>query len=188
MCSQTAVTLFESFLHAHFNYHGQPGVWHVPHISRDNSQWQLTKYVTALKWGVWIWWRILLLLNLEEERRSWGFKINSFYAVFFFVVVVFFVTRYKAGEVWLDGFKLVYIILSLLIRDLPRIIVAAGLSLDLVVRCCWGHRSYRCAFLRKSTRDWNQNHVWSKGDSDEAAGSFVLSLEQSLLFILVINH
>lgn len=47
-----------------------------------------------------------------------------------------FPTRYKAIEVWLDGFELVNIILSLLIRDLPRIIIAAGLSLDLIGRCC----------------------------------------------------
>lgn len=50
--------------------------------------------------------------------------------------VCHFPTRYEAGEVWLDGFELVNIILSLLIRDLPRIIVAAGLSLDLIGRCC----------------------------------------------------
>lgn len=45
-------------------------------------------------------------------------------------------TGYEAGEVWLNGFELVNIILSLLIRDLPWIIVAAGLSLDLIGRCC----------------------------------------------------
>lgn len=47
-----------------------------------------------------------------------------------------FPTRYEADEVGLDGFELVNIILSLLICDLPRIIVAAGLSLDLIGRSC----------------------------------------------------
>lgn len=47
-----------------------------------------------------------------------------------------FPTGYEAREVWLDGFELVNIILSLLVRDLPRIIVTAGLSLDLIGRCC----------------------------------------------------
>lgn len=60
-----------------------------------------------------------------------------------------FPTRYEADEVWLDSFELVNIILSLLICDLPRIIVAAGLSLDLIGHSCWGHCSYRCAFLQE---------------------------------------
>lgn len=45
-----------------------------------------------------------------------------------------FPTGYEAGEVWLDCFELVNIILSLLIRDLPGIIVTTGLSLDLIGR------------------------------------------------------
>lgn len=57
-------------------------------------------------------------------------------------------TGYEAGEVWLDGFELVDVILSLLVRDLPGIVVGAGLSLDLVGRCCGRRRSYRCAFLQ----------------------------------------
>lgn len=52
------------------------------------------------------------------------------------VVCVNVLTGDKTSEVWLDGFELVNIILSLLIRDLPRIIVATGLPLDLIGRCC----------------------------------------------------
>ncbi len=91
------------------------------------------------------------------QRNRW-FKQSTFTRLVPCVCVcVHFPTRYEAGEVWLDGFELVNIILSLLIRDLPRIIVAAGLSLNLIGRRCWGHCSYRCAFLRETTGDIYRN-------------------------------
>lgn len=63
-----------------------------------------------------------------------------------------FPTRYEAREVGLYGFKLVNVILSLLVCDLPRVVVAAGLSLDLVGCCSRGHRSYRRAVLQDDER------------------------------------
>lgn len=48
---------------------------------------------------------------------------------------IFAPTRYEASEVRLNCFKLVNVILPLLVCDLPRIIVRAGLSLDLIGRC-----------------------------------------------------
>lgn len=69
------------------------------------------------------------------------------------VCLCIFPTRYEAAEVWLNGFELVNVILPLLVCDLPRIIVAAGLPLDLVGHRGRGHRSYRCAFLRETRRD-----------------------------------
>lgn len=50
-------------------------------------------------------------------------------------VCIFVPTRYEASEVRLNCFKLVNVILPLLVCDLPRIIVRAGLSLDLIGRC-----------------------------------------------------
>lgn len=115
---------------------------------------ELTKYVTTLKLEVLIWWRTLLQLNLvhKETERRWS-QQSSFDVNLLLVYVRHVPTRYETREVWLDGFELVDIILSLLICDLPRIIVAAGLSLDLIGRCCWGYCSYRCAFLWKNTWD-----------------------------------
>lgn len=56
-------------------------------------------------------------------------------------------TRYEAIQVRLDSFKLVNIILPLFIRDLPGVIVATGLTLDLVGGRRGRHSSYRCVFL-----------------------------------------
>lgn len=54
----------------------------------------------------------------------------------------------EAGEVGLNGFELVDVILPLLVRDLPGVVVAAGLPLDLVGECRRGHGPYCCAFLK----------------------------------------
>lgn len=56
--------------------------------------------------------------------------------VFVCVHVLCALTRYEAIEVRLNGFELVNIILSLLICNLPGIVIATGLSLDLIGHCC----------------------------------------------------
>lgn len=56
-------------------------------------------------------------------------------------------TRYEAVKIWLDSFELVNIILPLFVRDLPGVVVTAGLTLDLIGGCRRGHSSYRRVFL-----------------------------------------
>lgn len=56
---------------------------------------------------------------------------------------LYFLTRNEASEVWLNGFELVDVILPLLVCDFPGVVVAAGLTLDLVGGRSRGHGSYR---------------------------------------------
>ena len=65
-------------------------------------------------------------------------------------------TGYEAVEVGLDGLELVDVVLPLLVRDPPGVVVGAGLTLDLIGRCCRGHRPHRCAFLQTSRKEWSQ--------------------------------
>lgn len=118
---------------------------------------RLTKYVTILKLAAWIWWRTLSLLNLEWQRGKDKKGRESIQQRHDDVASLCrsgaAPTGYEAGEVRLNGLELVDVILPLLIGDLPGVVVGAGLSLDLVGRRCWGHCSYRCAFL-KETNKW----------------------------------
>lgn len=61
-----------------------------------------------------------------------------------------FPTRDEAGEVRLNGFELVDVILPLLVCDFPGVVVAARLSLDLAGGRSRGQGSYRWAFLQET--------------------------------------
>lgn len=56
-------------------------------------------------------------------------------------------TRYETVEVRLDSFELVNIILPLFIRDLPGVVVNAGLMLDFIGGRRGGRGSYRRVIL-----------------------------------------
>ena len=62
--------------------------------------------------------------------------------------MIFRLTGNEPCEVWLDGLELIDVILSLFVRNLPGVVIAAGLSLDLV-GCSRGRHCPNCCALLK---------------------------------------